>query len=230
MGEIFDSVAERYDQWYKRGVGALVHEIEMEIVMDLLQPKAGQSALDVGCGTGHYSIELARQGLDVSGLDISQEMLSFAKAKSLEDDLSINWIQGDAGKLPFDEGSFDRVVSVTALEFMPEPGEVLREAYRVLKPEGRMVFAVIGGGSPWAARYEKKARDYEDSIYGSAVFYTAEEMLALFPEVEGRTVEGLYFPHRKGDDFDRKEALAMEKAGRKEGRGGAGFVAALWIK
>ena len=49
-GEIFDSVAERYDQWYKRGRG-LVHEIEMEIVMDLLQPKAGQSALDVA-GTG----------------------------------------------------------------------------------------------------------------------------------------------------------------------------------
>ena len=73
MGEIFDSVAERYDQWYKRGVGALVHEIEMEIVMDLLQPKAGQSALD---GPRHRALfhRAARQGLDVSGLDISQEL------------------------------------------------------------------------------------------------------------------------------------------------------------
>ncbi|NLO89947.1 MAG: class I SAM-dependent methyltransferase [Clostridia bacterium] len=226
---VFDSVAQEYDAWYETEMGSLVHEIEKEVIFELLKPQKGQRVLDLGCGTGLYSIELAKMGLKVTGIDISEKMISYARKKSENLGLDIRFIVQDAHSLPFEDDTFDRVVSVTALEFFPEPTRALREAYRVLKPGGRMVIGVIGANSPWSARYEKKAKEEEDSVFRHARFYTAEELLSLLPEVEGTAVKALYFPPDR-ENFDRDKALAMERQGRAQNGDDAGFVAALWIK
>ena len=70
--------------------------------------------------------------------------------------------------LPFDDETFDAVVSLSALEFVPDLSEALKEAYRVLKPGGRLVIGIIGGNSTWCRYYEEKAK--KDST--SAVSYT----------------------------------------------------------
>lgn len=230
MGEaIFDSVAHEYDAWYETELGSLVHEIEKEVVFDLLKPKAGQKVLDLGCGTGHYSIELAKMGLEVTGVDISKEMISYAVEKSRKLGLDINFLEEDAHSLPFEDETFDLVVSVTALEFFPEPTKALREGFRVLKPGGRMVVGVIGANSPWSEKYKRNAEEDENSVFRHAKFYTAKELLSLLPEVEGKAVKALYFPPDR-KNFDRDRALAMEQEGRAQNKDGAGFVAALWIK
>jgi len=229
MGEVFDTIAREYDAWYETEIGRLVHEIEKEIIFDLLRPEPGQKVLDLGCGTGHYSIELAQKGLEVTGIDISEEMIAYAKKKSEDMGLDINWMLRDAHTLPFGDSTFDRIVSVTALEFFPEPARALREAYRVLKPGGRMVIGVIGANSPWSERYEENARKDESSVFRHARFYTAEELLALLPDVKGRVRKGLYFPPDR-EAFDREKALAAEREGRAKNGEGAGFVAALWEK
>jgi SAM-dependent methyltransferase len=103
--------------------------------------KPGDRVLDVACGTG----VLARGAADrvgptgrVTGLDLNEAMLAVARRLRPE----IEWRQGDAAKLPFDDGAFDVVVSQFALMFFPDQVAALREMWRVLASRGRLAVAV----------------------------------------------------------------------------------------
>jgi SAM-dependent methyltransferase len=103
----------------------------------------GERVLDVGCGTGVLAREAARRvgaGGEVVGLDLNPAMLAVARRRAPE----IEWHQGDAGELPFENGAFDVVVSQYALMFFPDPALALREMWRVLAPGGRLAVAVCG--------------------------------------------------------------------------------------
>jgi SAM-dependent methyltransferase len=151
-----------------------------------------------------------------------------ARSKSRQMGLDIKFIQGDATSLPFDDHTFDSILSVAAFEFIPQPEEFLREALRVVKTGGKVVIGVIGGGSPWSAMYEEKARKGH-RLFQHARFYTPEEMRKFLP---GNLVEvktALHFPP-VGEDFQVEKALEAEKRGRDLGSPGAGFVCGLWKK
>jgi ubiquinone biosynthesis O-methyltransferase len=229
MGELFDKRAEDYDSWYETPKGKLVHQIEREVIYEYLKPMPGIEILDIGCGTGIYCLELAQLGAKVTGIDISEAMLTKARTKAARQGLEIQFFCADARKLPFQDESFDAVVSVTALEFVPDLREALEEAYRVLRPGGRLVVGMIGGNSAWSHYYTAQAASDPDSIFRWAHFPTLEELLAVMPgnEVEGKAV--LFVP----PDFDFakvEEALALEAQGRQEGRTDGGFVCAVSYK
>ncbi|MEW8958886.1 MAG: class I SAM-dependent methyltransferase [Moorella sp. (in: firmicutes)] len=229
MPEIFDHKANDYDDWYKRPLGALVDRVEKEPVYAYLEPHAGEHILDVGCGTGNFSLELARLGVKVTGIDISEPMLATARRKAAAAGLEIEFLHADAMNLPFADNTFDKIVSVTALEFAPDLKAALAEGYRVLKPGGRMVIGLIGGNSLWSRHYEARATREPDSLFRYAKFYTLPELLAAMPgkNVKGKAV--LFF----GPDFDGtkvEEALAIEAAAAKEGRTDGGFIVAVSYK
>lgn len=229
MGEIFDAKATDYDDWYKTPLGALVDRIEKEPIYDFLEPAAGEQILDVGCGTGNFSLELAQRGVKVTGVDISEPMLARARQKAAEAGLSIHFLQGDVHELPFAANSFDKVVSVTALEFASDLKTALAECYRVLKPGGRLVVGLIGGNSLWSRYYEDKAARDATSLFNHARFYALPELLAAMPGegVKGKAV--LFF----GPDFDGtrvEEALEIEARAAREGRLDGGFIAAVSYK
>lgn len=71
MKQLFDKKADSYDEWYRTAAGRFVDRIEKEAVFSYLEPQAGMSVLDIGCGTGNYSLALAGKGLKVTGVDIS---------------------------------------------------------------------------------------------------------------------------------------------------------------
>ena len=111
------------------------------VLAEVAGMKTGDRVLDVACGTG----VLAREAADrvgptgrVTGLDLNEAML--AVARRLRGD--IDWRHGDAGKLPFDDGAFDVVVSQFALMFFPDQAAALREMWRALAPRGRLAVAV----------------------------------------------------------------------------------------
>jgi SAM-dependent methyltransferase len=112
------------------------------VLADLVHAEPGDRALDVACGTGVLARELAaRCGADrVTALDINEGML--AMARRLRPD--IDWRQGDAQRLPFDDSAFDIVASQFGLMFFPDPVAALCEMWRVLAPRGRLAVAVCG--------------------------------------------------------------------------------------
>ncbi|HEX2477799.1 MAG TPA: methyltransferase domain-containing protein [Geminicoccaceae bacterium] len=113
------------------------------VLADAADIGPGQRVLDVGCGTGVVAREAARRvGPEggVVGLDLNPRMLAVARRVAPE----IEWRQGDAGDLPFDDGAFDVVVSQFAAMFFPDPALGLREMWRVLAPRGRLAVAVCG--------------------------------------------------------------------------------------
>ena len=94
--------------------------------------------LDAGAGTGRFTIPLHDAGFDVTGLDVSAEMLDIARQAAGARD--IPWQQGSIFDLPYAVGSFDTVVSITVINHFPQWRDILREYVRVLRPGGRLVF------------------------------------------------------------------------------------------
>jgi ubiquinone/menaquinone biosynthesis C-methylase UbiE len=97
--------------------------------------------LDVGCGTGQLATRMRGElpGTCVVGCDFSHGMLRRARAR----DAHAPWAQGDAGHLPFRDGTFDAIVSTEAFHWFPDPARALAEFRRVLRPEGRLLLALV---------------------------------------------------------------------------------------
>lgn len=109
-------------------------------VLALLAPKAGESVLDLGCGDGVLTAEIAKAGAEVVGVDSSAELLEAAKAKGVE----VHLADGQA----FDLGrTFDAVFTNAALHWMPDGDAVISCVKKHLKPQGRFVGEFGGHGN-----------------------------------------------------------------------------------
>ena len=139
---VFNSVASKYD--VMNDVMSLgVHRIWKDMMMDWLAPQAGQKLLDVAGGTGDIAFRfLERSGFGhATVLDLTSLMLgegrSRAEAKQMINE--IDWVVGDAMNLPFEDNVFDVYTISFGIRNVTRPQEALKEAYRVLKPGGRIM-------------------------------------------------------------------------------------------
>lgn len=138
-GQVSRSAADVYEEFF---VPALFGEWASRVV-DAAGIKTGERVLDVACGTGVLSrAVLDRVGPDgsVVGLDPNQGMLAVAHRKANQ----IEWHEGVAESLPFEDSRFDAVVSQFGLMFFEDRKKALREMTRVLRPAGRYAVAVWG--------------------------------------------------------------------------------------
>jgi SAM-dependent methyltransferase len=102
---------------------------------------AAQCVLDVACGTGVVAVTAARLGAHVTGLDLTSVLLERARENSQIAGVEIDWREGDAEALPFQDGAFDVVLSQFGHIFAPRPEVAISEMLRVLKPGGTIAFA-----------------------------------------------------------------------------------------
>jgi ubiquinone/menaquinone biosynthesis C-methylase UbiE len=116
---------------------------------ETLSPLPGERVLEVGPGTGYYTLDLAEWvGPDgaVEILDVQQEMLDHTMARATERGIAnITPTLADATSMPYEDGSFDAAVLVTVLGEVPDQDAALRELARVLKPGGRLVVGELLG-------------------------------------------------------------------------------------
>src|SRR5262245_51168612 len=98
----------------------------------------GQDVLDVAAGTGNAAIRAALSGADVVGLDLTPELFAVARRRAAMAGVYVDWVEGDAEALPFDDESFDVVLSVFGVQFAPRHRVVASELTRVCRPGGRI--------------------------------------------------------------------------------------------
>jgi trans-aconitate methyltransferase len=113
-----------------------------EDLLPLLNPQPGERILDLGCGTGHLSAEIAASGAEVVAIDHSPDMI--AQAQAAYPDLT--FVQADAADFAFDQ-PFDAVFSNATLHWVPTPERVIACVWRALKPGGRFVAEFGGKGN-----------------------------------------------------------------------------------
>ena len=122
---------------------------------DVLEPRPAERVLEVGPGTGYYTLDLAEwvsPGGRIDIFDLQQEMLDHTLRRVGERGLTnITAAQGDARQLPYPNASFDAAVMVTVLGEIPDQAAALRELARVLKPGGRLVVGELFGDPHWVS-------------------------------------------------------------------------------
>ncbi|WP_372612875.1 bifunctional demethylmenaquinone methyltransferase/2-methoxy-6-polyprenyl-1,4-benzoquinol methylase UbiE [Aquicoccus sp.] len=139
---VFGSVASKYDVM-NDAMSLGIHRIWKDAMMDWLAPRPGQRLLDVAGGTGDIAFRfLKRAGHgEATVLDLTEPMLIEGRKRAEAADLahSLDWVVGDAMALPFDDNVFDVYTISFGIRNVTRPQEALNEAFRVLKPGGRLM-------------------------------------------------------------------------------------------
>jgi 2-polyprenyl-3-methyl-5-hydroxy-6-metoxy-1,4-benzoquinol methylase len=145
---LFENYARKYDQEsFVKGTIGECDFIEKELNYD-----KSLRILDVGCGTGRHSIELSKRGYTITGIDLSEDMLSRAKQKAAESGQSIEFLKHDARNLPF-ENEFDVAIMLCEggfplMETDEMNFEILKNVTKALKNPGKFIFTTLNGLFP----------------------------------------------------------------------------------
>ena len=126
---LYDTVGKTYDS-----TRCADPEITKFLIKNL-DAQVNGKYIDVCCGSGNYTTAIFNQGVDLSGIDISEVMLEKARAKNK----NINWLKGDAHKLPFEDSSFDGALCINAIHHLGDLNSAFKEIFRILKPGGKLV-------------------------------------------------------------------------------------------
>lgn len=141
--ELYEQLGERWYYAYDNPVALLRAEAKtknpwvINKIRSLLSSSTGK-VLDIGCGAGFLTNDLAQQGFEVTGLDLSADSLRVAQ--KFDKTKTVRYDYGSAYDLPYAAESFDIVCAMDFLEHVSEPSRVVAEASRVLRPQGLFFF------------------------------------------------------------------------------------------
>ncbi|MBD2311803.1 3-demethylubiquinone-9 3-O-methyltransferase [Desertifilum sp. FACHB-1129] len=143
----------------------------------------GLTALDVGCGGGFSCEYMAKRGVKVSGIDLSEKCIQAARNHANLNQLEIDYRQGVAEKMPYNNDTFDAVICVDVLEHVADVSQVLAEIHRILKPNGIFFFDTINRNFKskvvmiWML--ENILREIQPGVHDWEKFITPEELTQM---------------------------------------------------
>ena len=120
---------------------ALLLEPCAEKLADLCGIRPGTRVLDVAAGTGNFALEAVARGAEVTACDLTPHMVELGRARTSAAASQVDWVEGDAEELEFDDRSFDIVASVFGAMFAPRPDRVAAEMFRVCRDGGLVAMA-----------------------------------------------------------------------------------------
>jgi SAM-dependent methyltransferase len=201
MTDIFSTAAQEYDEWFDRH--ASVYRSELAAVRTFL-PKQGRG-LEIGVGTGRFAAPLGIK----EGVEPARAMAELARKRGLQ------VYEAYAEALPFADESFDFILMVTVICFLPDPVAALAEASRVLRPRGCLVIGMIDRDSPLGQVYE--AKKDQSKFYREARFYSASQVMGWLARLGYEKIQSCQTL------FQDLQAIAAEEPVR-EHHGQGGFV------
>jgi S-adenosylmethionine-dependent methyltransferase len=252
----FENDASRYAAYLETPEGRLRVDLAFLNLQEFLPASAGVNslrALDLGCGTGAAAVRLARLGIHVTLLDSSATMLALAERTMVEAGVSdkITVARGDAAQLAdiFQTRSFDIILCHNLLEYVDDPGAVLRGAVRVMRDSsailsvlvrnqaGEVLKAVLQMGDLARAEHNLTAEWGQESLYGGRVrLFTSEALEAILKDASltinarrGVRVIADYLPAQisRSAEYERIFALERKLGKRREFFGVARYMHCL---
>jgi SAM-dependent methyltransferase len=192
MNLYYDQIASIYD--VTRAMPTSIDKQVTEAILRLVEATPETTFLEPGIGTGLNALPIIKRGYSYTGLDISQKMLDQLRHKLKEVPDNVTLLEGDASSLPFEDHSFDVILTRHLLHLLPDWRQALREFCRVLKPSGVYLYCE----SPWTAHqreFEAHWRSilatqegFQPPAYESEDRANLEEVKSWF-EALGATVE-----------------------------------------
>jgi S-adenosylmethionine-dependent methyltransferase len=234
----FENDASRYAAYLETPEGRLRVDLAFLNLQEFLPASAGVNslrALDLGCGTGSAAVRLARLGIHVTLLDSSATMLALAERTIVEAGVTdkITVKRGDAAELAdiLQMASFDIILCHNLLEYVDDPGAVLRGARRVMRDSsailsvlvrnqaGEVLKAVLQRGDLAAAEHNLTAEWGQESLYGGKVrLFTSEALEAILKDAaftinarRGVRVFADYLPAQISRSAEYERILALER-------------------
>lgn len=170
-------------------------------------PKATNQVLELACGTGALAVEFAKKGFDVTGLDLSEEMLTLASDRAIQEDVSINWVAGDMLDLT-DIGKYQAVTcfsdSLCYMQNATQVQQVFKGVYQLLEESGTFIFDVH-------SIYQI------DEVFPDYSFHDQTEDFAfLWDSYSGDSSHSIehfltFFVKKEGEMFERFDELHKER-------------------
>jgi len=193
-----DEVAEQYeDKRFSRG-GRVIDRREKAAVLDALAPLEDRAVLEIACGTGRFTVMLADRGADIVGLDISDAMLDEAREKARSAGVldRLEFMRGDAARLPFPDDHFDAVFAMRFFHLADTPATFLSEMRRVAREQvffdtfnARSTRSVYNWLLPMGSHLYTR-RDVETLLDGADLRLEAEEHDWILPYGFYRKIPG----------------------------------------
>lgn len=174
----------QYDAWYDTPRGRWIGDVEWALLRSALELRAGDMLLDVGCGTGHFTRRAAAEGARVVGLDVDQSALQFARHHGPG---QVQYLRGDATRLRFEDRSFDKVMSITALCFVQPWPRAIAEIVRVSR--SRFALGLLNRDS---LLWLRKGRAGGSGAYRGALWHTSDEMADALRDLSVTNVRYFY--------------------------------------
>jgi ubiquinone/menaquinone biosynthesis C-methylase UbiE len=138
----WDQNAEAWTALSRAGYDVYRDQVNTPAFFKMLPKVKGLKGLDIGCGEGHNTRLVAQMGAIITGIDISEKFINYAREEESFKPLGINYLTISGQKTGFSNGSFDFCIATMGLMDMPNPSKAVAEAYRVLKPGGFFQFSI----------------------------------------------------------------------------------------
>jgi SAM-dependent methyltransferase len=160
VAELDEMKLQQSETWSLGDYGSIASRLAIvsELLCEAADLHSTWTVLDLATGPGTTALAAARRGCRVTGVDISERLLTQARARAAVEGLTVHFAHEDAEHLPHATHAFDAVMSTFGIAFTPSPETVAREALRVLRPGGRLALAHWGTGGAAAAEDEVVAR------------------------------------------------------------------------